>query len=96
MGAAFKFGLRTGVVVHEGTHGQDERKWGHNPRPGKQEDQTEHNAYRNESFTYQGLDWPDTDLWHPGMTEAERSAAIDAAAKRSDCAAANGGVPCAN
>jgi RHS repeat-associated protein len=80
--------LRAGLTVHEGTHGVDERKWGHNPIAGTgQEDWTEHNAYRNESFTYQGLNFPFTTLWQPGMSEDQRNQAIDRAAKESDKAA---------
>jgi hypothetical protein len=29
---ASMFGERAGTVVHEGTHGVDERRWGHNPQ----------------------------------------------------------------
>lgn len=83
----YSLGLRAGVTVHEGTHGVDERHWGHNPLTPGQEDWTEHNAYRNESFTYQGLDFPYTELWHQGMTEDERNAAIDNGAAASDAAA---------
>jgi len=45
-------GLRAGIAIHEGTHGVDERKMGHNPQTDAEEDRTEHNAYRNESYTY--------------------------------------------
>jgi RHS repeat-associated protein len=82
----FSFGLRAGVEIHEGTHGVDERAWGHNPTTDREEDRTEHNAYRNESYTFQGLQFSGTPLWHPGMTEAERNAAIDANSKLSDAA----------
>lgn len=58
LGAANRFPLRASVVVHQGTHGVDERRWGHDPIGG-QEDWTEHNAYRNQSFVYQGLNTPD-------------------------------------
>jgi hypothetical protein len=79
-------GLRAGVAIHEGTHGVDERRWGHNPFT-SQEDWAERNAYRNESYTFQGLNFPYTSLWHPEMTEGERNAAIGNAAAASDAAA---------
>jgi RHS repeat-associated protein len=79
-------GLRAGIAIHEGTHGVDERKMGHNPQTDAEEDRTEHNAYRNESNTYQGLNFSETKLWQPGMTESERNSAIDANSKLSDAA----------
>ena len=82
----FSLGLRAGVAIHEGTHGVDERAWGHNPTTDKEEDRTEHNAYRNESYTFEGLQFSGTPLWHQGMTETERNAAIDANSKLSDAA----------
>ena len=83
-GGTSAFGERTGVFVHEGTHGVDERAWGHNPYAGKQDDLTEHNAYRNESNTFKGLGWTSASgLWYSGMTESQQNAAIDAGAKRS-------------
>ena len=94
LGRVSAFGERAAIAIHEGTHGVDERNWGHNPLTDKQEDWTEHNAYRNQSYTYQGLDWPTFQgLWYRGMTGDQRSAAIDAGAKGSD-AAACGGNPC--
>jgi hypothetical protein len=48
---------------------------------------TRHNAYRNESYTYEGLNFPYFSLWHYGMTESERNAEIDKAAAASDAAA---------
>jgi hypothetical protein len=86
-----QFGERAATAIHEGRHGIDERRWGHNPLTGGQEDWTEHNAYATESFTGEGLGWPlASGVWRPGMTETERSAAIDAAAERSDAAACGG------
>ena len=79
-------GLGAGLLIHEGTHGVDERNWGHLPLTPGQEDWTEHNAYRNESYTYQGLNFGETNLWHSGMTESERNSAIDANSKLSDAA----------
>ena len=74
------FALRAGVVVHEGTHGVDERKLGRDPSTKAEENRTEHNAYRNESFFFQGFGTNDPEspsLWHYGITEDERSNAID-------------------
>jgi RHS repeat-associated protein len=88
LGGTSAFGERAGVAIHEGTHGVDERAWGHNPYSGKQEDWTEHNAYRNQSNTFRGLGWTSADgLWYPGMTARDQNAAIDAGAQRSDAAA---------
>jgi len=85
---ASMFGERVATVVHEGTHGVDERRWGHNPAPGQQEDWTEHNAYRNESYAVTGLGWfSASGQFYPGMSNKDREAAIDTDAKASDAAA---------
>lgn len=73
----YSLGLRAGVVIHEGTHGIDDRLRPNNPM-------TEPHAYRNESYTYQGLNFPFTSLWYPGITAAQRNAAIDEGAKASE------------
>jgi RHS repeat-associated protein len=85
---ASMFGERVGTVVHEGTHGVDERRWGHNPQTDQQEDWTEHNAYRNESYAVTGLGWfSASGQFYPGMSNKDREAAIDVDAKASDAAA---------
>jgi RHS repeat-associated protein len=84
---ASMFGERVGTVVHEGTHGVDERRWGHNPQTDQQEDWTEHNAYRNESYAITGLGWfSASGQFSPGMSVKDREAAIDVDAKASDAA----------
>jgi RHS repeat-associated protein len=85
-GQYMSLGLRAGISIHEGTHGVDERHWGHLPSSDRQEDWTEHNAYRNESYTYQGLNFQGTPLWYPGISDDARGAAINAAAQASDAA----------
>jgi RHS repeat-associated protein len=85
---ASMFGERVATVVHEGTHGVDERRWGHNPTTDQQEDWTEHNAYRNESYSVTGLGWFSANgQFYPGMSDKDREAAIDVDAKSSDAAA---------
>jgi RHS repeat-associated protein len=88
VGGASRFGERVATVIHEGTHGEDERRWGHNPQSDKQEDWTEHNAYRNESYAVTGLGWSSANgQFYPGMSDKDREAAIDVDAKASDAAA---------
>jgi hypothetical protein len=87
-GGTSAIGERTGAVIHEGTHGVDELAWGQNPNSMRQEDWTEHNAYRNQSNVFKGLGWTSSDgLWYPGMTQSQQNSAIDAGAKNSDAAA---------
>jgi len=83
---------RSAAEIHEGTHGVDERAWGHNPENRHEEMQTERNAYRNQSYVYQGLGvntqfnlWSPS--WSPANAEQNRNAAIEEGAQRSTAAA---------
>jgi RHS repeat-associated protein len=83
---------RSATEIHEGTHGVDEQAWGHNPENRHEEMQTERNAYRNQSYVYQGLGWnTQFDLWSQSWSSANaeqnRNAAIEEGAQRSTAAA---------
>ena len=83
---------RGGTAVHEGRHGVDDRVAGHGPENRHEEMQTERNAYRTQSYFYQGLgvETP-TGLWSPSWSpttaEQNRNAAVQEGAERSTNAA---------
>lgn len=88
VGGAFDWAARAGVVVHEGQHGVDNQARGGGTDSRRALDATEHNAYRTESYVFQGLrSNSPSGLWNMGWspqeTEANRSAAIDANAASS-------------
>lgn len=83
---------RSAAEIHEGTHGVDERVLGRNPENRHEEMQTERNAYRNQSYVYEGLGvntqfnlWSPS--WSPANAEQNRNAAIEEGAQRSTAAA---------
>ena len=83
---------RSAVEIHEGTHGVDDKAAGHGPENRHEEMQTERNAYRNQSYVYQGLGmntqyglWSTS--WSPANAEQNRNAAIEEGAQRSTAAA---------
>jgi RHS repeat-associated protein len=90
---------RAGTEIHEGTHGIDERAMGHNPENRHEEMGTERNAYRTESYVYQGLGvntpsglWSES--WSAGTAEQNRNAGVEAGAKAStDYVCKNGCQP---
>jgi RHS repeat-associated protein len=89
---------RAGTEIHEGTHGVDERAMGHNPENRHEELGTERNAYRTESYVYQGLGvGTPSGLWSPswsaGTAEQNRNAAIEDGAQRSTAVACSQGCP---
>jgi RHS repeat-associated protein len=90
---------RSATEIHEGRHGVDDRVAGHGPENRREEMQTERNAYRTQSYVYQGLG-VDTRLglwspsWSPANAEQNRNAAIEEGAQRStDAACAQGCQP---
>ncbi len=90
---------RSANEIHEGTHGVDDRRAGHGPENRHEEMTTERNAYRNQSYVYQGLGvgtqfglWSPS--WSPANAEQNRNAAIEQGAQRStDAACAQGCKP---
>lgn len=83
---------RGGTAVHEGRHGVDDRAAGHGPENRHEEMQTERNAYRTQSYFYQGLGvetptglWSPS--WSPASAEQNRNAAVQEGAERSTGAA---------
>jgi len=88
VGGAFEWVVRAGVVMHEGQHGEDNKARGGGTDSRRALDATEHNAYRTESYVFQGLNSNSpSGLWNVGWspeeTEGNRSAAIDANAASS-------------
>jgi RHS repeat-associated protein len=89
---------RSGTEIHEGRHGADERAMGHNPENRHEEMWTERNAYRTESYVYQGLGVDDpsglwSPSWNPAIAEQNRNTAIEEGAKRSTAQACSPGCP---
>jgi len=83
---------RAGTEVHEGQHGVDARAAGHGPENRHEEMQTERNAYRTQSYFYEGLGFETpTGLWSaswsPATAEQNRNAAVQEGAERSTNAA---------
>ncbi len=83
---------RSAAEIHEGTHGVDDKRAGHGPENRHEELQTERNAYRTQSYVYQGLGvntqfnlWSPS--WSPANAEQNRNAAIEEGAQRSMAAA---------
>lgn len=78
------FGLNTfsETLIHEGTHGLDDFAKRRNPATAAEELSTERHAYGNESYVTQGLGGT-SQLWRPGISEADRRAAIEKAARGS-------------
>ena len=71
------------VLVHEGTHGRDDRAQGHDPQSKAEALTTERNAYRNEAYVYDLLGVPsyvNPQLTAPG---ANRDQAIEKLANAS-------------
>jgi RHS repeat-associated protein len=95
-GGVFGITERSGVEIHEGQHGVDDRVRGGGTDSRRALDATEHNAYGTESYVFQGLGansaqglWNTN--WTPGNMEANRGAAVDAAAAGSVAADCEGG-----
>jgi RHS repeat-associated protein len=79
---------RSATEIHEGRHGEDARVAGHGPENRHEEMQTERNAYRTQSYVYQGLGvetltglWSPS--WSPAAAEQNRNAAVQEGAERS-------------
>ena len=82
VGGAFEWTVRAGVVAHEGQHGVDDKARGGGTDSRRALNATEHNAYRTESYVFQGFGsnspyglW--NTGWSPGEAEANRAAAVD-------------------
>jgi hypothetical protein len=95
-GGVFGLSERAADEIHEGQHGVDDRKRGVATDSRRAINATEHNAYRTESYVFQGLGansaqglWNSN--WTPENMESNRSAAVDAAAAGSVAADCQGG-----
>lgn len=75
-------GEQSGILMHEGQHGIDERAMGHNPGTAAEERATEHNAWSVQSYVSKGLgDTSVRGLWSPswpaGSAEGMRQSAVN-------------------
>ncbi len=80
------------VVAHEGQHGVDDRARGTGTTTRGQVVQTERNAYRTQSYVNQGEGVPSAyGLWHPGISDADRTQAVNENAANSVAVDCSGG-----
>jgi RHS repeat-associated protein len=97
--AGTSFVERVATEIHEGRHGVDDVAAGHGPENRREEMTTERNAYRTQSYVYQGLGWnTQTGLWSqswsPATAEQDRNTTVGEGAQRStDWACRNGCQP---